>query len=1024
MSRLIDYWPSQEGIDDCIRTEAETVDEAILLAVHEPVALRTREEGSGLERVQSEQDLLDALLRPAGDGSAVVVAVTGDSGVGKSHMIRWLHAQLQRHPARDRLEIILIPKTASLRQVVELILEPLKGEAYDKLRLELGRVTASMSPDNASRLLATALTIELQAREKQWHAEAQANPADRSLRERIQHARGLQVVLFQTETFESWLRPVLLRVVGRALHGGSEAATGDARRFEPCDLEIPTDFDITAVSHKGQQYMHLLQQNDGAGRPVAARVLQDALDPALRSVFRFSEALGQRTVEEIVGDIRSLLGKDRELVLLIEDFAALAGIQETLLNLMIAESDRQGERVRATLRTALAVTDGFLPTRQTILTRAKREWVIPNVTGSEPEMVARLTQMAGRYLNAARWGKQSLRAQYRERGEGDLYTWVKPFVLDLDAQEQDGLQAFGSTDQGHPLFPLSPIAIEVLARRDLTVNGRLLFNPRKFINAVLREVLLKRDMQERGRFPPPLFKAAILRTDADLELRSQGHTGDVRDRLVPALAIWAGDPKDLTGPPQVDKALFNVFGLPWPFSEGGATQRPQPTPERKGRVQTSTVNVAQTVTTQSSAPEPGPGPGPESVLEPELEGWANGAIGQRAALRIRNLLASAMGQRMDWNTLRMCPTNVQRSFFWLPFAQVGNPTAGPKFVVAEEVRPVPAPVRRAIAALDRWEVNGNSWDYPRSEEDYAYAQALLDQLEQQVTAWLVDRARRQATLAGRVLHRQALLLGLSRRADPQKPGLSELLAPAPQQVLADGVRELPHVGQIIAVQERACQTRSALREVYVSSLACFQGDGTSPHALDASRVLLAWKAEDGGDAQLLQSDNPGVANAAAELGTPRLPALVQRYANGVKSLRPKVLQLTEPAWDAETAAAARKVISNANRMGVLASQAVNMAEIERSLAWLETPEARDVIRAIREFTEPSGEVSAASQLAGWAKLDLNHLTRAQRALLALEGLLQATQRQASAGLRAAGGGDVADKMSGLMGSLRVLEGQT
>jgi hypothetical protein len=1020
MSQLIDYWPPLEGIDHCIRTEAETVDEAVLLAVHEQVTLRTREQGTGLERMQSERDLLDALLTPAGDGSAVVVAVTGDSGVGKSHMIRWLHAQLQRHPARDQLEVILIPKTASLRKVVELILKPLKGEAYDKLRQELDRVTQSMSAQDASRMLATALTIELKAREQQWLAELRANTADRLLRERIQHAKGLQVVLFQTETFEAWLQPVLLRVVGQALHGGSEAATGEARRFEPRDLEIPAAFDITTASRQGQQYMHLLQQNDGAGRSIAARVLQDALDPALRSVFRFSEALGQRTIEEIVSDIRVLMGKDRELVLLIEDFAALAGIQETLLNLMIAESEHAGHRVRATLRTALAVTDGFLPSRQTILTRAKREWVIPNVADSEEELLARLTQMAGRYLNAARWGLRSLREQYQESREGDLYSWVKPFTLDLDMPEQEGLQAFGTTDQGHPLFPLSPIAIEALARRELTVDGRLLFNPRKFINAVLRDVLLKRDMLVRGRFPPPLFKADTLRTDADLDLRSQGHSEDVRDRLVPTLAIWAGNPKDLTGSPHVDKALFRVFGLPWPFAEGEAAQRRQRLQERKDRAQTGTERGAKTGSTQSVNSNPGP----VSILEPDLETWATGAIGQRAALRIRNLLATALGQRMDWNTLRMGPSQVKRDFFWLPYAQVGNPTAEPRFVVADEVRPVPAPVRRGIAALDRWEVNGNNWDYPRSEEDYAYAQALLDHLERQATAWFVERARREAALTGRVLHRQALLLGLSRRADPQRPVLADLLAQAPEQDLVEGIRDVAHVGQVIASQDRARQARPALREMYLASVACFQGEGDSPYAVDASRVVHAWKAEDEGDGLNLRTDNPGVANAAAELGTPRLPALVQRYANGVKSLRSKVLQLTAPSWDAETATAAKAVIANARRVGVLASQAFNMAGIERSLAWLETSEARDILRGIREFTEPGVEEAAASQLARWARVNLNHLVRAHEALAVLEALLQATKRDASAGLRAAGGGDVADKMSGLIDSLRLLEGQT
>lgn len=42
MSELIDYWPPRDQAIECLRTEAETIDEALLLAVHEPVPLLRR----------------------------------------------------------------------------------------------------------------------------------------------------------------------------------------------------------------------------------------------------------------------------------------------------------------------------------------------------------------------------------------------------------------------------------------------------------------------------------------------------------------------------------------------------------------------------------------------------------------------------------------------------------------------------------------------------------------------------------------------------------------------------------------------------------------------------------------------------------------------------------------------------------------------------------------------------------------------------------------------------------------------
>ena len=506
MSGLGAYWPTLSGIDQCIRTEAETVDDAVLLAVHEPGPLRVRAANGSSEEQRTEKDLLESLLRPADDGSAVVVAITGDSGVGKSHMVRWLHAQLQRHPVRDRLVIVLVPKTASLRQVVERILEPLKGDTYEQLKSELSKSIDSHSPDEASQLLATALAIELKKRATEWMdaLRASSNKADLVARDRIFHAKELHELLRDGQVFDNWLGKVLHRIVSQTILGGSESDSGISRRFTPDDLKSPSGWDVTQATQAAQRYLHKLQSHEGAARETAAAVLQEVLDPALRVVFRFSEALGQRTIEEIVDDIRrQLLVEGKELVLLIEDFAALVGIQQPLLNLMIAESDHQGKRIRAPIRTALAVTDGFLPSRQTILTRAKQEWVIPSIGLSEDQLIQRLVNLAGRYLNAARWGVEALRAQFSTKSTADLNSWVTPYQAELSVEDAKCLSAFGVSRLGFPLFPLSPIAVESLCRKELRSGGGISFNPRAFINHVLRDTLLQRPKYEAGAFPPP-----------------------------------------------------------------------------------------------------------------------------------------------------------------------------------------------------------------------------------------------------------------------------------------------------------------------------------------------------------------------------------------------------------------------------------------------------------------------------------------------------------------------------------------
>ena len=1023
MSTLNHYWPSPAEVDQCIRTEAETVDDAVLLAVHEPGPLRVRAANASAEEVATERDLLNELMRPADDGSAVVVAITGDSGVGKSHMVRWLHAQLQRHPARQQLVIVLVPKTASLRQVVERILEPLEGEHYAHLKAELSRVVETLKPDEAKQLLATSLAIELDRLYQQDMATLRGGGRldDRALRAHADHAKGLSHLLRDPVVNEHWLYAVLTRIVTQTLHGGSEAETGESRRFTPTDLQVPEDWDHTQATRAANVYLQKLQSDEGAALPMAAELLQEALDPALRTVFRFSEALGQRSIEEIVDDIRRhLLEQGRELVLLIEDFAALAGIQQPLLNLIIAESDHQGRRVRAPLRTALAVTDGFLPSRQTILTRAKRQWIIPSSPGKDDEIVERLIDLSGRYLNAARWGIKALAKQYAQRGDEDLYGWVRPFDHELDADDSDRLKAFGSSRHGYPLFPLSRESISALARRELRQGTQLIFNPRAFINHVLRDVLVHRVEFTRGEFPPPGFKDAVMSTGAEIAVRAQPLSDAMRARLAPALVYWAGNPPDLTSPPRVSRDVFGAFQLAWPFDVNAPTvpiaaPRPRPVSEPVGGP-------------DPTAPQAEAATPPVTPQDEHIESWATGGqLIQQPANEIRKIIALALHDRIDWNSLRMRRQPILPGHIWLPFARVGNPTAEPRFVVGPEVRPLTFNVRAGVLGLCRWAANGRNWDYPRAEDDYAVAQALLDGLEAQALQWFPQLARQRAQAALRTLHRQALLLRMTRKAEPDEPALVDYFRPLDAPPVAPDKDDRSHEASILQVAVGAADALDEVRDVLLDAVACFQGPGSTALGVDRVRLQAAWKADsDESQDSAVLAPSEKARQIARDLGTNRLKILVSRYT-GVLDTRLAVIQrIAGSNPEISLVAPIKELIAEAKRSGTLASVDYSPTAVDRALGFLASDTARSVLRHASSFSTPDATRSAEFQLATCTEIDLTSLRTTTDALETLEALVTRIQRAADSQLKASGGGDVADALNSLRASLTALaeEGDT
>lgn len=855
INELIEYWPTTEHVAECLRTEAETVDQALLLAVHLPVTLKRRSAQAGVEQDATESDLLEALLRPADDGSAVLIAITGASGVGKSHMVRWLGAQLDRHPQRSGMVVVSIPKTASLRRVVELILAPLGGPQYAALREGLGQVVEALDPQLAAELLAIALAEELGPHAKRMEEEARAN-RDLTQGPRIRAAQHLRELMRDPDIRDLWFRNVLLRIVDASIGGTANPAH---RQFQASDFEAPDSVASTDLRAVVNQALAFLASANGVNRSMAAEVLQEVLDSALRTIFRFTEALQQRTIQEVVDDIRrQLLLDGKELVLLIEDLAALSGIQQPLLDIMIAESDEQGERVRAPIRTAVAVTDGFLAGRQTVLTRAREQWVVPSEGIDEDAIAKLLVELAGRYLNAARWGVARLRAEFAGAALdlNNLYSWVPKYAPILDADSSDVLDAFGNSELGYCLFPFNAAAVRSLAATVLQVGSAWTFNPRAFINEVLRNTLNQRFAFEERTFPPANFRSPKLPSEVSVSLQYLGLPPAQLERVKSALFHWGGNPPSLAVAPQVPRGVFDAFSVPWPFEAG--VLRPAERPAtmdggRKASTTTATPPESQRweVTPDDSAgrsvaleqPQPEAAE-PASPYAQAIEAWTHEVrLVNDVSRRTRALLSAALTQRLDFDDWCLHGQKVEPGWFWMPPASsIGNPAREPMIHLSPPDSHVSPRIIAGLKALDRWDINGRSWSYSNAENDYAAASALLGDLEGKVLDLMLGEAVRDTGIATLALHRQNLLLGITNR--PENPSLKDLFSPAPTDMNV-GEDSLDGAGRrALDLRRRATGGRPELQERLRNYLACFQGSrGSTVMAIDAERLRQAMRLD-------------------------------------------------------------------------------------------------------------------------------------------------------------------------------------
>ncbi|MFT5468120.1 MAG: hypothetical protein ACI8UO_003228 [Verrucomicrobiales bacterium] len=766
---LKDYWPSEEHCDECLITEAETADVAVFLAVHQPMRLTRRplhSNDADKEIEKREADLLKALMTENLPSGTLLLPIVGNAGVGKSHMIRWLDAHLRNRDDGVPRHIVRIPKSASLRRVLELILEGLPDKHYKALRHEL--TSARMPPDllTATFNLLAKLLIALERAYKEACARISTGKERADDRERMAHCdrRGLPALLQDVEVsahfknYEGDQKGVLARIAERCMQG-SLAVDGPANQFTESDLIFDDSLEQNKLSAAARLHLANLNRNQGRARKTAVDILNDAVDPAIGELLDF----GGNSLTDLFVKIREQLLKDgKELVLLVEDFAALAGIQGSLLDAMIREGIRDGRQQLCVMRTALAVTEGYLANRETVLTRAQYEWRIDERPfASDEEAIDTFSNFVGGYLNAARWGRTHLEKAFekRDKDAADLQEWLPDFDEqrhgDLAPEDASRLKAFGCSERGkHPLFPFNSEAIHQLARRHLREGSAFVLNPRKLLNFILRETLIgNRTLFDSGAFPPAgfhHFNRSQLALSVSLEISKRADSSRI-DRLASLIFHWADDPQSAAEAACLSDLVYEAFDL--------ASIKWSAKPERQPRsTKTETNKAADSKREEQKRRDP---------WEQKLQDWrGKKIITQANATHIRKWLATAIGEWIDWESLLIKPYLIDPARIALPWATTGNPTPASTMAAAITEKELEDETRadqfytaiKAVIRIHGGATGGHNWNYPGGEEESAAYSNLIDKMAGQTADWLRREAHSLPAEGIRTLA-QALLVG-------------------------------------------------------------------------------------------------------------------------------------------------------------------------------------------------------------------------------------------------------------------------
>jgi len=743
---LLMYWPRQDDVAACVKTDAEASSEAVSLAVHQPMRFERRIIGSEASTVSycDEHELLESFLTPNLPDGRVIVPIVGSSGTGKSHVVRWLDAQIRSVKGSEKRVVFRIPKGTSLKGVLGILLQTLHGSAYDRYREELVRAQEELDPEEAAGLLCEMLAHTLGEIGNQARERLMVNPGDRNAQEREAFCRA--------EMLPALLRNQLLRdqhfvhrrdgkdgVARRLVEQLTEeraAGLDDDRQhlFKADDLVFPATIDRDSL---GRAEAKALAQLDREERRVsAARILNTALDDAKQRLLRLDP-----TVSDLFNTIREqLLKEGKELVLLVEDFAVLSGIQKQLLQVIIKEAFRDGRQVLCTMRTALAYTTGYMDTA-TVLTRANVEFRIPDEPWTEDVMLARIERLIGAYLNAARCGQDALERAYdnaraRTRGSDP---WIPVFKAKIESEARATLDEFGLSQDRYEFFPFNQAAIRELSREGCVLHGHLVYNPRFVIQNVINRVLAHRDLFEQGQFPHGGFGSQGRPLPARVveEVKQRVPLRDL-DRYLRFLAYWGGFPSSLKEIAGVEPRVFAAFGFDKALlvRQGGASGptavSPKPVINPATEASESTRELERARAQSEQNPE-------EARWEKLLENWRRGvSLPQVEANRLRKWIAEGLKGYVDWDWELYRPLfgfDGWSEYVYLPRAAGHQGRSAEESMVAvckeDDLREeaASAGVQSALMALIRFHgIHKGNWDYPGADEDLPRYAAFFERI--------------------------------------------------------------------------------------------------------------------------------------------------------------------------------------------------------------------------------------------------------------------------------------------------------
>lgn len=518
-------------LSEVVRIDTITSSYGDFMATHVPfkqIQLQKEYDVSATSKTYTEEQIYKkVVLNPKEQHQFVLVI--GSSGAGKSHLIRWFDAKIERQKPEKEVVLFVRRSDNTLKGTIKQLLEKPEVSSIQNKELyeRLVNATSTISESKLMNAIYHQFIVEIE--DDNGEDIDYLNNADRK---RI-------APLLNNELFKARMMAddgPIAKIYSKV----AESSTPDNRDVVPEFL--PEDFQVDIAFCDKVQYdggdkkaVRLLEKL--YMEPEVADAVAKYLNSKVDTVIQSCAGLEPGDFEQVFKEIRKELKKQgKSLTLLIEDITAFTGVNEALLNVLTTwhTGDYEQEGM-CRISSIIGTTSEYYKSnfRDNYKDRVTQFIVIPDdVFGSSEDD---LCEFVGRYLNAMSLPKDEVDAWATSDGSGDS--------LPVHEVKQGNGWDVAVTEEGKllNLFPFSRKAIVYLYNNLLQENYR---TPRYLLRDVV-EKTVRDALWNFDNFPG--FK--IVNTNINSSLREAiqktGASNEQFERMYLFMCIWGDATTDI-----------------------------------------------------------------------------------------------------------------------------------------------------------------------------------------------------------------------------------------------------------------------------------------------------------------------------------------------------------------------------------------------------------------------------------------------------------------------------------------------